>query len=122
MGTVVFLADLKATASLISYPSFIHYFYNYLLKGPNSLKMQAVIRGFYKSTFKSTLLLLLFLTSVVTVVSPPLELAPASSSVATTATYYKDLKVSPVKESLTHWLPGVTTDPSAGVSFTCHFL
>ncbi|XP_063329234.1 CUB and sushi domain-containing protein 1-like isoform X2 [Pelmatolapia mariae] len=45
----------------------------------------------------------------------PTELAPASSSVVMTATYYRDPKVSPVNESLTHWQPGVTTDPSAEV-------
>ena len=63
-----------------------------------------------------------FLTSVVPVVSPYIELDPASSSAVMTAMYYKDLKVSPVSESLTHWLPGVTTDQSAEVSFTCHSL
>ncbi|KAF3832536.1 hypothetical protein F7725_026201 [Dissostichus mawsoni] len=47
------------------------------------------------------------------------ELDPASSSAVMTAMYYKDLKVSPVSESLTHWLPGVTTDQSAEVTRTC---
>lgn len=71
---------------------------------------------------ESLSVLLLFLTSAVTVVSAYLESAPVSSSVAMTAMYYKDRKVSPVNESQTHWLHGATTDPSAEVSFTCQYL
>lgn len=44
------------------------------------------------------------------------ESAPACSSAVTTATCCKARKVSPVSESRTRWLPGVTTDPSAEVS------
>lgn len=75
-----------------------------------------------QSELESLSVLLLFLTSVVTVVSPYLESAPVYSSVAMTAMFYKDRKVSPVNESQTRWLHGATTDPSAEVSFTCHFL
>lgn len=45
-----------------------------------------------------------------------LGLARASSSAAMTAMYCKDLKVSLVNGSLTLWLLGATTDPSAEVS------
>lgn len=60
---------------------------------------------------------LLCLTINITVLSLYLEWAPVSSSAATTATFSKDLKVSPVRESPKHLQPGVTTGPSAGVSF-----
>lgn len=49
------------------------------------------------------------------------EWAPACSSAVTTATCCKDPKVSPVSESQTHWLPGVTTGPSAEVSSPLSF-
>lgn len=51
------------------------------------------------------------------------EWAPACSSAVTTATCCKDPKASPVSESQTRWLPGVTTGPSAEVSSPpCHFI